>query len=170
MGGGRGGVGQAPTLHRMELKQVGATLRSYVRGSGALEATAVVEGAVVTCDDRGHVTVERADAPDVEEPLDVHGVAVAPLGMELKRLPPFDVDPVSGEVTGMIGGLEHVAEGVQALMRAVGGRSVAFARFPAADGETPFALSAREGEGMVVVIGDEHFEMEEGWPPQRPTL
>jgi len=27
-------------------------------------------------------------------------------------------------------------------------------------------LSAREGEGVVVVIGEEQFQMDEGWPPR----
>ena len=53
---------------------------------------------------------------------------------------------------------------MRALAAALGGRSVALVRFPAADGETPFALAARQGEGLVVVIGDEQYEMDPVWP------
>src|SRR5439155_1159017 len=56
------------------------------------------------------------------------------------------------------------AVGPGRLAAALGGRSVALVRFPAADGETPFALAARQGEGLVVVIGDEQYEMDPAWP------
>lgn len=151
----------------MELAQVAATLRAYVSRGGALEAVAVVEEGIVRCDGTGAVTLEREEAGE-PQPLDWRAAEPADLGLELKRLPPFDVDPVGGEVTGVLGGLEHVAEGVRALAGALGGRSVALAVLPTSDG-TPLAISAREGEGLVVVIDDEQFEMEAGWPPQRPA-
>jgi hypothetical protein len=53
---------------------------------------------------------------------------------------------------------------VRALAATLGGHSVALVRFPAADGETPFALAAREGEGLVVVIGDDQYQMDLSWP------
>lgn len=149
-----------------DLETIAATLLAYVRASGALMATAAVEGATVTADVSGDVLVEREEAPG-PEPLDAADAPPLDLGLELRALPPFDVDERTGEVRGMIGALEHFAEGVAALARALGGRSVALVQFPTVDEETPFALSAREGEGIVVVVGDEQYEMSPDWPPPR---
>jgi hypothetical protein len=151
-----------------DLKTIAATLLAYVRASGALMATAAVEGATVTADVTGDVLAEVEDAPG-PHPLDVSAAKPLDLGIEVRALPPFDVDEATGEVRGMIGALEHFAEGVTALARVLGGRSVALVQFPTADEETLFALSARAGEreGMVVVVGDEQYEMDPGWPPPR---
>jgi hypothetical protein len=152
----------------MELGEIGATLRAYVSRSGALQAVAATEHGIVTCDGTGVVTVQ--DHEDAESlPVPWRGAEAADLGVELKRLPPFDADAEAGEVSGVLGGLEHVAEGVLALARALGPPSVALAWLPTLDGETTLAISAREGEGLVVVIGDEQYEMDEGWPPSRPA-
>ena len=149
----------------MDLPEIGATLRSFVSRSGALEAAAVVEEGIVRCDGAGAVTLER-DEEVGPEPLEWRGAEAVDLGFEPKRLPPFAVDDTSGEVSGPLGGLEHVALGVLAVARAVGG--VAMTWVPTTD-DTTLALSAREGEGVVVVVGEEYFEMEEGWPPERPA-
>jgi hypothetical protein len=149
-----------------DLETVAATLLSYVRASGALVATAAIPGATVTVDLNGDVLAEREDAPG-PQPVDASAAAPLDLGLQVRELPPMDVDPVTAEVRGMIGALEHLAEGVSALARALGGRSVALVQFPTVDEETPFALSAREGEGTIVVVGDEQYEMAVGWPPPR---
>ncbi|HEU4657570.1 MAG TPA: hypothetical protein VFR97_08600 [Capillimicrobium sp.] len=149
----------------MELEQVAATLRSYVSKSGMLEALAVVaDDVVVRCDGRGKVFVERGEDGE-PEPIDHRAAEPVPIGLDLKRLPPFAVDAETGEVSGPLGGLEHVALGVLRLSRAIGGFCVAIAFVPTTD-DTPLAISARDGEGVVVVIGDEQFEMDEGWPPE----
>lgn len=142
---------------------VAATLLSYLASSGALVATALTEVGTITADVTGSVLLERADAPG-PEPLDPGAARPLALEAQVRTLPPFDVDPVAAEVRAPLGALEHVAEGVRALARAFGGRSVALVQFPTADEETPFALSARDGEGIVVVIGDEQFEMAREWP------
>jgi hypothetical protein len=129
-------------------------------------ATALVEAGAVTADATGSVLLERADAPG-PEPLDPAGAQPLALGLTVRALPPFDVDPERGEVRGPVGALEHVAEGVRALARVLGDRAVALVQFATADEETPFALSARQDEGIVVVVGDEQYEMAPGWPPPR---
>lgn len=151
----------------MELAEVAAALRSYVARSGALRASAAIGEGIVSCDDAGAVTLQRTeDAEPVA--VDPAGARPAPLDAEPRRLPPFAVDAIAGEVSGPLGGLEHVAEGVLALARTLGSPSVALAWMPTTDG-TRLAISARPGEGVVVVIGDEQYEMEEGWPPWRPA-
>ena len=152
----------------MELEEVGATLRSFVSKSGALQAVAATPIGIVTCDGTGAVSFQESDEAEPVA-VDVAGVAPATLDMELKRLPPFVVDELRGEVHGPLGGLEHVAEGVLSLTRALGAPSAAMTWPPATDEETQFVVSGRDGEGVVVVIGDESFTMDEGWPPQRPA-
>jgi len=127
-----------------------ATLHAYVRASGALGASALI--------DEGMVEVV-ADEPLADD--------AAPLSLDLavRKLPPFAVNAATGEVSAPLGALEHLADGVRALAGAFGDRSVALVRFPTTDGETPFALAAREGEGLVVVIGDDQYEMASDWPP-----
>jgi hypothetical protein len=151
----------------MELEQVGATLRSFVSKSGALQAVAATPLGLVTCDGTGAVFFQETDEDEPRQ-IDVKGVEPASLDMELKRLPPFVVDELRGEVHGPLGGLEHVAEGVLSLTRALGAPSVAMTWPPATD-EIQFVVSGRDGEGVVVVIGDESFTMGDDWPPKRPV-
>jgi hypothetical protein len=142
---------------------VAATLRAYVQASGALSASALVDAGAVDVDADGSASVERAESP-VAEPLDATAAEPLALGLAVRKLPPFRIDAERAEVSGPLGALEHLAEGVRALATALGDRSVALVRFPAEDGETPFALAARHGEGLVVVIGDEQYEMDPSWP------
>lgn len=153
----------------MELEQVGATLRSFVSKSGALQAVAATPLGIVTCDGAGAVFFQETDEDEPVQ-VDVKGVEPTALDMELKRLPPFVVDGARGEVHGPLGGLEHVAEGLLSLTRALGAPSVAMTWPPATDDEIQFVLSGRDGEGVVVVIGDESFTMGDDWPPKRPVV
>ena len=152
-------------MSRPTPESVGATLLEFLTVSGALMATAVVEGATVCASDDGELTVERADAPEgFTEPLDPRGSEPLKVGMTVRRLPPMDVDAERGEVNGPLGGLEHLAEAVMALARALGAPGVALVQWPTLDEETTFAISARAGEGIVLVIGEEYYEMEPSWP------
>jgi hypothetical protein len=157
------------SLKPMELEQVGATLRSFVSKSGALHAVAATPLGIVTCDGTGAVFFQETDEDEPRQ-IDVKGVEPATLDMELKRLPPFVVDELRGEVHGPLGGLEHVAEGVLSLTRALGAPCGALSWPPATDDEIQFVVSGRDGEGVVVVIGDESFTMGEDWPPKRPVV
>ena len=147
----------------MNAETVAATLLAYVSASGALGATAVVEAGTVDVEADGSASLEPPDSP-LAEPLDAQAAVPLTLGVDVRALPPFAVDAEAGEVTGAVGALEHFAGGVRALAATLGGQSVVLVRFPATDEETPFALAAREGEGLVVVIGDDQYEMGPGWP------
>jgi hypothetical protein len=144
-------------------EDVAATLLAFVADSGAESATAVVDAGTVDVDADGSASLERPGSP-IAEPLDPSVGEPLDLGTEVRRLPAFDVDAASGEVRAPFGALDHLASGLRALAATLGGRSVALVRFPTLDGETPFALAAREGEALVVVIGDEQFEMAPEWP------
>jgi hypothetical protein len=65
-----------------------------------------------------------------------------------------------------LGGLHHVADGVRALARALGGRNVAMAQFQTSDPEAPLAITARAdgSEPLALALGEHEFEMEPGWP------
>ena len=142
---------------------VAATLLSYVTASGALGATAIVDDGMVDVEADGSASLERPESP-LAEPLDAQSAEPLALRLDVRRLRPFVVDVEKGEVTGAMGALEHFAEGVRALAAAVGDGSVVLVRFPATDDETPFALAAREGQGLVVAIGDDQYEMDPSWP------
>jgi hypothetical protein len=71
----------------------------------------------------------------------------------------MDVDPDGGEVTGTIGGLQHLADAVGELAALLGGRSVAIVQFQTSDPDAPLAVSARAGEPPVFALGDETFAL-----------
>ena len=156
----------------MDVPEVAATLRSYVSRSGTLQAVAATPAGLVTCDATGRVTLQEPDSDEDPVELDWRQAQPLDLGVELRRLPPFDVDAAKGEVTNVLGGLEHVADGVGALAAAFGAPIAVLVWLPTADEETTLVISGREGEGLVVVIDDEQYELgsgHEGWPPPRPA-
>src|SRR6266516_1453959 len=94
------------------LDSVAVTLRDFVARAGAVRGVALLDRGeagtpvVVDCDADGAVEVEEAG--------EVRALAVPPGAVSLgvphvHPLPAMDVDPASGEVTGTIGGLQHLA-------------------------------------------------------------
>ena len=155
-----------------ELDLAVVTLREFLHRSPAARAIAVVQRAVG--DGPAVVDCGRFEAIEVETgertvrlahdaPLD----AAAPPLPEVKPIPPFDVDPRSGEVAGTIGGLEHLADAVGALADALGPGSVAMAVFATSDPSNPLSVSCRAGgaEPPVVAIGDQPFSLPPAGPP-----
>jgi hypothetical protein len=154
------------------LDPVVALLRDYLHRTGAVRAVALVDRApgegpaVVDCGRLAPVEVDLGDRrvylPHAVE-LDVQVPELPPL----RQLPPFEVDAQAGEVSGPIGGLEHVVDGVRALAAALGGRNVALAQFETSDPDAPLTVTARAepGEPLVVALGEEEFELDPAWPP-----
>ncbi|WP_205699119.1 hypothetical protein [Conexibacter sp. SYSU D00693] len=152
------------------LDPVIATLREFLHHSGAVRAVAVVDG------------TDEGDGPALVDvgrllPIEVqHGTRVVhlphaieldapPLGLvDVRQLPPFEVDPASGEVAATIGGVEHLARATRDLARLIGGRSVAMAQFDTTTPDLRFGVAARGDDPIVLTIGEEEFEMEPGWP------
>jgi hypothetical protein len=81
--------------------------------------------------------------------------------IELRQLPPFEVDPDSGQVTGTLGGLDMLADAVRALADLLGGASIAMAQYPTVTPDVPLTVSARGGEPVVVTLGDAEWELPE---------
>ena len=142
------------------------TLREFLHRSTAARAIAVVDRepgvgpAVVDCGRFEAIEVDLGDRT-VRIPHDAPLDAAAPELPEVKPIPPFEVDPESGEVTGAIGGLDHLVDAVGSLADALGAGSVAMAVFATTDPANPLSVSCRAGgaEPPVVAIGEQPFEL-----------
>ena len=154
----------AAKLERMSsdpLDTACAALRSFVHRSGALRAQALVPGdppAVVSCVRLGPLEIEMGDRV-VELPHDVELDAPEPDLGELRPLPPFEVSAERGEVAGMIGGLELVAESVLKLAGAIGGGAAVVVELESTNPDVPLVVSGRAGEPVLVTLEDESFEL-----------
>ena len=154
---------------REQIAQIVVTLRQFVHGAGALEATLLLDQGVelpvlaVECPAVGPVLL--AEGEEVVQ-LDADLLAAEPLPLpEVKALPPFEVDAVRAEITSPLGGVEHHARAVRELAGAFPGRSVLSATFATTDVETPLTIAARTGDPLVLALGEEEqFEMPAGWP------
>ena len=149
-----------------ELDFAVVTLREFLHHSNAIRALAVVDRepgvgpATVDCERFCAIEVNLGDrvvlldhAAELEpEPPTLH---------EVKPLPPFNVDPASGEIAGTIGGIEHLVDGVSALAAALGGRNVAMAVFETNSAEHPLSITARAdgSEEPVIAIGEQAFTL-----------
>lgn len=144
----------SPFLH------AASALRHFVHLSGALAARGLVDG-----EPSGTVAVSRLGAIEIavgqDEAILPHGAALPDppdLG-EVRRLAAFAVDAETGEVTGTIGGLPHLADAVVRLAVALGGRSVAVVELETTTPGLPLVLSGRVGEPVLVTIGEAEFEL-----------
>lgn len=148
------------------LDAVVVTLRDFVHRSGAVRAVAVVDAdppAVVDCGRLAPIEIEVGERI-VHMPHAIE-LDAAPLAeLDVRQLPPFDVDAATGEVAATIGGVEHLAEAVADLALALGGRSVAMAQFETTTPDVLFSVTARVGDPIVLSIGEDEYEMEPGWP------
>jgi hypothetical protein len=148
------------------LDAVVETLRDVLHRSGALRVAAVVDlpdgpPALV---DVGRLTPVEVQIADRKVHLP-HAVALdaEALGphIELRQLPPFDVDATTGQVTGTLGGLDMLADAMREVSALLGGRSVAIAQYQTSTPDVPLTVSARGAEPVVVTLGDEEFELPE---------
>ena len=148
------------------LDAVVETLRDVLHRSGALRVAALVDipdgpAALVDVGRLAPVEVQIADRI-MHLP---HGIELdaEPLGtaIELRQLPPFEVDASSGQVTGTLGGLDMLADAMRAVSRLLGGRSVAMAQYQTITPEVALTVSARGDEPVVVTLGDEEWELPE---------
>jgi hypothetical protein len=149
------------TVH--DLDPVVVTLRDVLHRSGALRVVVIVdreEPAIVDVGRLAPVEVQVGErlvhVPHAME-LDAEPI-VSP---ELRQLPPFEVDAAAGEVIGTIGGLDHLADAMRELSRALGGASVAMAQYATTTPDLPLSVTARGDEPVVVSIGEDAFELPE---------
>ncbi len=148
-------------------------LREFLHRSGALRAVAVVE----LEDDTAVVDVARLQPVEVtigertvQLPHALELDAAALVVPEVKQLPPFEVDPGTGEVSSPLGGLEHYAIAVRDLAGILGADNVALVTWETTDDEIPLSITARASDdGLLVTLGEEEFETEPGWPVDTRT-
>jgi hypothetical protein len=143
-------------------------LREFLHRSGAVRAVAVVEleDDVALVDVRRLLPVEVTIGERVVHlPHALQLDAAVLMVPEVKQLPAFDVDPVTGEVNSPLGGLEHYAIAVRQLAQILGEQNVALASWETTTPEVPLSITARASEDVLILaLGEEEFEMEPGWP------
>jgi hypothetical protein len=152
------------------LDPVIVTLRDFLHRSGAVRAVAVVDGTDVG---EGPAVVDVGRLAPIEiqhgERL-VHLPHAIPLDaaslgdIDVRQLPPFDVDAGSGEVAATIGGVEHLARATEALAGLIGGRTACLVQFDTTTPDVRFGVAAQAGQPFVLTIGEEEFEMDADWP------
>jgi hypothetical protein len=138
-----------------------ATVRAFAARSGAERVVLLVDpgdGSTATMLDWSAGTLELTDQ-DEAYAID-HPVAAQPRPLPDLRPPPptaLSVDAETGELEAPIGAITNLGQAVLALAAAFGGRSVATAEFATRDPETPITIAAREGEPLVLAVGDRRF-------------
>ncbi len=151
-----------------ELDFAVVTLREFLHRSNAFRAVAIVERepgigpAEIDCERFRAIEVNLGDRVVLLDHNVDLGVKPPPLPT-IKPLPAFQVNAALGEVTGTIGGLKHLVDGVSALAAALGGRNVAMALFESDDPGSPLTITARAdgSEAPVITIADESFTLPE---------
>jgi hypothetical protein len=154
------------------LDPVVETLRDVLHRSGALRVAVIVD---FPEDAPALVDVARLSPIEVQVGERVlhlpHAIELdaEPLGrhIELRQLPPFEVDPEAGEVVGTIGGLDMLADAMLELAALLGGRSVAMAQYATSRADAPLTVSARTGEPVVVALGEQEWELPERGSSER---
>jgi hypothetical protein len=89
-------------------------------------------------------------------------VPAEPRGLpELRPAPSSSIraDPETGELAAPIGTIANLGYGVLGLARAFGGRSVASADFATHDPELPITIVGREGEPLLLAVGEGRFQL-----------
>jgi hypothetical protein len=146
------------------LDAVVETLRDVLHRSGALRVAVAVDipdgpPALVDVGRLTPVEVRIADRtmhlPHAIE-LEAESMADA---IALRQLPPFEVEPETGQVIGTLGGLDMLADAMIALAELLGGRSVAMAVYQTVTPDVDLTVTARQGESVLVTLGDHEWEL-----------
>ena len=153
--------GEAPGAEPRELAI--ALARELLHGCGALRVSIALDAtppAVVECERLGPVVVHEEGAEPVTLPhAAAAGVALPGLPF-MRQLPPFEVDPQTGAVAGVLGGLELLGRAVRDVAGLLPGASVVAAEVQTTDPAAPLGLAGRPGEPVVVLLGEHEFELD----------
>jgi hypothetical protein len=157
----------------VDVQRAVALARELVHRSGALRVSALV--------DRGDerppavVALARLGALEVTEdgetrtlPHDAPVAVDAPVLPHVRQLPVIEVDAQEGTVAAPIGGVEMLGRALRAGAEALGGRSVVAADYATDDPESPLGLAAQVSGALVVLLGEEEFELELDPPAAGP--
>jgi hypothetical protein len=143
-----------------------ATVRAFAARSEALRVVLLVD----LGDDDSPAMLDAAPGGTIE--LTAEGEAHAvPAGLpvpapsralpEIRPAPSsaLRADPATGELAAPIGAIANLGHAVLGLARAFGGRTVATAEFATHDPDLPMTIVAREGEPLLLAVGDGRFEL-----------
>jgi len=159
----------AERLHALELATVAATLRELVERADALRAILVLDRGkdglplLVEVNGEGSAEVTEGESSRALAANAIEKAVALPLP-ELRGFAPMEVDVAAGRLTGPLGALDHLGRAVRDAAALFPGRSVLTVGFATTDAEVPLFLAAREGEPMVMALGDAQYELPEGFP------
>lgn len=133
-----------------------------MHGCGALRVSIALDAdppAVIECERFGAIVVHSQDGEDLLEHDAAADVDLPELPL-MRQLPPFDIDPETGKVAGVLGGIEMLGRAVRELASLFGGASVVAAEFETTDPDCQLGLAGRPGEPVVVLLGEHEFELD----------
>jgi hypothetical protein len=148
------------------LDAVVETLRDVLHRSGALRVAVVVDmpdgpAALVDVGRLAPVEVRIAERTmHLPHAIELEAESLGDQ-IELRQLPPFEVEPDSGQVIGTLGGLDMLADAMRALAELLGGRSVAMAVYQTLTPGIDLTVTARHAEPVLVTLGDQEWELPE---------
>ena len=143
-----------------------ATVRAFVARSEALRVVLLLD--LGDAEEPAMLDAEPGGAIELTDEGDPHPVPAAmPVPAPPRTLPEIrpapasalKADPVTGELAAPIGAIANLGHAVLGLARAFGGRSVASAEFATQDPDLPMTIVAREGEPLLLAVGDGRFEL-----------
>ncbi len=140
-----------------------ALARELLHGCGALRVSIALDAtppAVIECARLGPVVVHAEGAEPLTLPHDAAAAVALPELPFMRQLPPFEVNPETGAVAGVLGGLEMLGRAVREIAALLPGESVVAAEFETTDPEEPLGLAGRAGEPMLVLVGDHELELD----------
>lgn len=148
------------------LDAVVETLRDVLHRSGALRVAVVVDmpdgpAALVDVGRLAPVEVRIADRTmHLPHAIELEAESLGG-SIELRQLPPFEVEPETGQVTGTLGGLDMLADAMRQLAELLGGRSVAIAVYQTVTPGVDLTVTARHGEPVLITLGEQEWELPE---------
>ncbi|CAN5496493.1 hypothetical protein BH20ACT17_BH20ACT17_17590 [soil metagenome] len=145
-----------------ELALAVALARELLHGSGALLVSVALdraEPALIECPRLRAIVVRGADG-ERELAHDAAGSVDLPELPLMRQLPPLEADAQTGIVAGVLGGLEMLGRAVREIAGLLPGRSVVAAEYETTDPDVPIGLAGRDGEPVIVLLGELEFELD----------
>jgi hypothetical protein len=142
-----------------------ATVRAFAERSEALRVVLLLdlgEEAPAMLDAGPGGTLELTHEGEAHEVPGAMPVPAPPRALPEIRPAPSSAlraDPQTGELAAPIGAIANLGHAVLGLARAFGGRSVATAEFATQDPDLPMTIVARDGEPLLLAVGDGRFEL-----------
>ena len=139
-------------------------VRELLHRANAVEVQAVIDRgadappALITCGQMQPIEIVDGDRT-VHLPHAAELEPAPPALPSVPPLPPIEVDAREGTVAAPLGAIDALVAAVSALAEALGGRSVALAFFQTTDDEVPLGVAARQGEPVLLTLGEDQFEL-----------